>query len=76
MSSKSYTQIYIEILQINKYNEYMILVHDTMHYGDNILNTNIICMILQYDTSYYDQPYATKWLKTCMHSMKFGKNFF
>jgi hypothetical protein len=36
MSSKFYTQICIEILQINKYNEYMILVHDTIYYGDNI----------------------------------------
>jgi hypothetical protein len=31
----------------------MILLYDTMHYGEYI---NIICMILLYDTLHYDQP--------------------
>jgi hypothetical protein len=37
MSTKSCTHISIEILQINKYNEYMIILFDTMHYGDSII---------------------------------------
>jgi hypothetical protein len=36
MRSKSYTQICIEVLPINKYNEYMILLYDTVHYKDSI----------------------------------------
>jgi hypothetical protein len=37
MQNKSYTHICIEILQINKFNNYIILLYDTMHYKDNII---------------------------------------
>jgi hypothetical protein len=31
------TQFCVEILQVNKYNEIVILLHDTMHYKDSIV---------------------------------------
>jgi hypothetical protein len=37
-SSKSCTHICIEILQNNKYDEYMIVLYDTMHYGGSIIH--------------------------------------
>jgi hypothetical protein len=38
MLGKSYSQFCIEMQKNNKYNEYMILLHDTMHYGRSIIH--------------------------------------
>jgi hypothetical protein len=53
-SSKSHTHICIEILQNNKYDKYMILFYDTMHYKDSIIQKYHM-----YDTTIW---YSLLWL--------------
>jgi hypothetical protein len=54
MLNKSNTQFCIEILQINKYYKIKILLHNTIHYRDNILHKYHMHDTL-YDTAHYDR---------------------
>jgi hypothetical protein len=49
------THICIEMLQNNKYNEYMLLLYNTIYYEDSIIYMILYDTIL-YDTPHYDQP--------------------